>query len=125
MGELNRITSAAKVTVDEFEFIIEPNSLSYKDGNPSRSVKGTTGGAYYADNYEDAKGMIKFSIPNTQANDKALNQVRRRGQVTVKAEEIGGNWKRVMKAGVSLNDSESSVGSDGMLEETFEGTPLV
>ena len=123
-GELKRITSGVKLTIDGFEFSIEPGSFSYKDGFPVRATKGTVNGVYYSDNYEEAKGMMKFSVPNTKANDDSLRSLRTRSALTAKATEIGGSFSKVMKSGVIINDDEPSTGADGMIEISIEGTRL-
>ncbi len=124
MPDLKRITGAVKLTIDEFEFSIDPNSFTYKDGFPTRAAKGTAGDTYYSENYEDAKGMMKASMPNSKTNDDALRVLRARTSVTTKATEVGGEFSKVMKAGILMNDAENTTGTDGALEVTIEGVPL-
>ena len=122
---LNRAVSTVQVRVDEFELGIKAGSLTYKEGFATRTVTGLDNGDVIAsESREDAKGMIKFEMPPTKDNIKTVRSIEQRAVVTVKFFDDNGT-ERVMAQGVSLNDSEKSIGSDGTLELNFEGTPLV
>lgn len=123
-GDLKRIISAVKAQVDEFEFAVAPGSVTYKDGKPARTVKAADNNdVFSSENFEEAKGMIKFEFFGTEENLAQCRQIEERDSVTVKIFDEDG-FERVMKSGVSLNDSEKSLGSDGKGEFSFEGSPL-
>ncbi len=123
-GDLKRVVGSAKAIVDEIEFAVVPGSVVYKDGKKARNVMGADNGdVFFSENYEEAKGMIKFEAFATVENFDNAKQIEERDSVTVKIFNEQG-FERTMKSGVSLNDSEKSIGSDGKLELNFEGTPL-
>lgn len=123
-GDLQRIVSAVKADVNGTEYAIVPGSVTYKDGKPERSVMAADNGdVFFSENFETRKGMLKFEWFATVENLDSSRKIEEGTAVTVKIfNEVG--FERVMKSGVSLNDAEKSLGSDGKGEFTFEGSPL-
>ncbi len=125
MSELNRVVSAVQVKVDEFTLAIVSGSLSYKTGKPTREVKGTDsiGEVVYSENFEEAVGMVKFEVYATTGNLKDVTTIEGRQGSSVKFYDENG-FERVMKAGVTKNDSERTLGTDGKITLDFMGTPI-
>jgi len=107
MSVLQRVSTAFKVRVDELEFSIVSGSLEFKEGDPTREVKGQDDGTIvYSENYEEAKGYIKFEVMATEDNINKARQVEKRQAVTVIFSDDNG-LEKVMRSGVSLNASNS------------------
>lgn len=124
-GELIKIVSACTVQVDEFEFGVEANSLSYKDGTPERDGKGADdGNVYWTENSENAVGQIKFAIKTTSDNVAKYDTIKTRTGSTVKFFTKDGSLTKNMKSGVNDNKADITTGSDGKIEFNFLGTPL-
>jgi len=123
-GDLKRVVSAVKMQVDEFEFSLIPNSLTFKDGFPERTTKGLDNGDItYSEDQETAVGMIKADIPSVIEFIENAKTIASRQGSTVKFYDDNG-MERVMKKGVCKNDTEFSVGTDGKFTLSFDGTPL-
>lgn len=124
MSDLKRIVSAVKLKVDEFEFSIVPNSLTFKEGYPERTTKGLDNkDVTFSEDQETAVGMIKAEIPATvESIDNAKTIASRQGSTIKFFDENG--MERVMKTGVCKNDTEISTGTDGKFTLAFDGTPL-
>lgn len=124
MGSLKRAVSTVKVRVDEIELGIISGSLEFGEGFPNRKVEGMDDGTVVvSEDQSTAIGMIKFSLKPTPENLRDARSLERRNAVSV-AFFDDNNVERVMRSGVSKNDSTKSVGSDGKIELCFEGTPL-
>lgn len=108
--------------LDEFEFSLQ--SFSYRDGFPQRTVQGSPGAVFFGTNYEEAKGMMKAAMKATKEYDDAIRQLRERKTFTAQYIEFNGEFTKVMEAGTLINDDETSVGNEGVIEITIEGTPL-
>lgn len=124
MAQLTKVLSSLFVRVDGQDVGIIPNSLEYKEGKPSRSVKGLDNGdVTFGENREDAYGMIKFDIPTTKANiDLANTFMSRQGSTVSFFDDLG--TEKVMASGVTTNDASNTTGNDGKITLEYHGTPL-
>lgn len=121
---LQRAISTLTVKVNGIEFGIIPKSLEYKDGLPTRDVKGLDNGdVYFTEDREEAVGMIKFEVPTTAENIADVKTIEASKKVTVKFYDDDG-YEKVMSSGVSKNDSTKSIGTDAKITLEFMGTPL-
>lgn len=124
MAELIQRVSTVNVNIDGQDYGIVPSSLAFKEGKPTRDVKGLDNGdVIFSENREEAVGMIKFELPTTPenlANAKTLNS---RLNSTVRFTDDYGT-ERVMVSGVTKNDSERTTGPDGKIALEYIGTPL-
>ena len=124
MSTMQRVATAFKVRVDEFEFGIVPGSLEFKEGDPTREVKGQDDGSItFSENYEEAKGYVKFELMSTDQNIRDARSIEKRQIVTVQFSDDNG-VERVGREMISLNADPYTTGSDGKKTMTFEGTPL-
>jgi hypothetical protein len=123
-SELKRLVSTVQVKVDGQDVGIIAGSLEYKEGKPTREVKGLDNGdVTFSENREEAIGMIKFDIPTTKENIDLANTLKSRTASTVSFFDDFGTEK-VMSSGVTKNDSSSSTGTDGKITFDYMGTPL-
>jgi hypothetical protein len=124
-GDISRVVSTVKAIVNNVEYALVPGSVTYKDGKKERNTKAADNGdVVYADNAEAAKGMIKFQYFATKDNLDSARQIEEDTAVTVKIFDEASDFQRTMRSGVSLNDSDKTLGPDGIGEFNFEGTPL-
>ena len=124
MSEAQNAVSTVIVNVDGEDLGIIPQSLSYKEGKPSRQVGGLDNGdILIGEDRTDAVGMIKFDLPTTKENIERAKTLRERKASTVSFYDDSGT-EQVMQTGVTMNSDDNTVGKDGKITLDYQGTPL-
>ena len=124
MSELIRVISTVIVNVDGIDIGIIPNSLEFREGKPVRDAKGLDNGdVSFSESSEEAVGMIKFDMPATEENISLARTLESRRGSTVSFYDDN-NAAYSMKSGVTKNDSNRNLGTDGKITLDFIGTPL-
>ncbi len=125
MGQdLQKAISKFLVRVDEFDFPVIPKTLVFKSGKNERTVeKMDNDQLISSEDNTTGVGMIKFDVKLTAESLRNAEIVESRSQVTVKIFTEDGTVDKVMRSGVSINNTERSV-SDSKLTLEFQGTEL-
>lgn len=111
--------------VDEIEFPIISGSLEFLPGKKKRDVEAMDNGDIVStEDSTSAVGMIKFETKNTKSALANALIVESRKPVTVTIFTPDGAVNKVMRVGVSLNDSSRTSGTDAKIPLEFKGSPL-
>ena len=124
MGTLSNPT----VEVNNDTIGVVPNSISYMKGKGEKNVRPQSAGGnsvemIITDNAETKKGMVKFSLYNTKANQDLLDAWQDSNANTIRLSQ--GDFVVSYRGMVVTSDPEVSTGADGSFEVAFEGQPAV
>ncbi len=127
-----QLTDAAVLVNDEV-VAINPNSLSFKEGFGSRTMRSASIGQgkveqVYANDAESAIGMVKFELPTTPANIGLVRswlQLENANVVGIAGSTSEGDVTKTFTQAAVTNDPENNIGADGNIEVEFHSNKAV
>jgi len=120
-----RINAAPTLIINNEVIPYEPTSISWKKGNPTRQVKsqvvgeGKTENAV-AEDFETAKGMVKFDLLNTTENSNRYTSFQDNFDANVIKIVFNDGKTFLFENAVVIEDAEQTGGVDGMIPVEFE-----
>lgn len=125
------IVSTGKVTVNNTNVAIVPNSIQYSEGLGEQSVKTASGGGksvvlVTSDNAEQLMSMVKFRLHSTEQNiELARSWKVNTGKNAVTITNPGGEFTRTFLSATVVNNYPVDLGADKDFEIEFHGEQAI
>lgn len=125
------IVSTGKVTVNNTNVAIVPNSIQYTEGLGEQSVKTASGGGksvvlVTSDNAEQLMSMVKFRLHSTEQNiELARSWKVNTGKNAVTITNPGATFTRTFLSATVVNNYPLDLGADKDFEIEFHGEQAI
>jgi len=116
--------------VNNQQIAYEADSLSWKDGFGSYSIRNAVAGAgqteqIFSQDLSTKFGMVKFALPSTAENE--ANKRAWKGSLNNNVVELigppGSGFTKIFTQAAIIGDPETSAATDGTIEIEFQSNP--